>query len=303
LRRRKSRGPHAVSTVRDWWQRITRRFAAARLAFGHGTGCARDEAAWLVCSVLGIAFDDLDAALERPVKAALARHLEELADRRIASRAPLAYLLNEAWLNGHRFYVDERVIIPRSHIAGLLEGGLVPWIDSPGSVRRALDLCTGSGCLAILAALVFPLARIDASDISEDALAVARINVAAYRLEARVRLVQSDLFGALQGERYDLIVSNPPYVDARTLHTMPEEYRHEPTLALDGGEDGLAIATRILRQAADHLTDRGILVGEIGAHRAALEAAHPRLPLTWLETRAGGEQVFLIQREQLISTG
>jgi ribosomal protein L3 glutamine methyltransferase len=299
LRRRATRGARAPSTVRDWWRRITRRFAAARLAFGHGTGSARDEAAWLVCNVLGIAFDDLGDALGRSVDASLGHRLEEVADRRIASRKPLAYLLREAWLAGHRFYVDERVIVPRSHIAELLSGGLAPWIGRPSSVRRVLDLCTGSGCLAILAALAFPESTVDAVDVAEDALAVARINVAGYGVKDRVRLVRSDLFTELTRERYDLVVVNPPYVDARAMRRLPEEYRHEPSLALAGGRDGLDIVRRILDTAPEHLTEGGILIVEIGSHRAALEAAYPRLPFTWLDTQGGADAVFLVHRADL----
>jgi len=299
LTRRASRTSAAPSTVRDHWRRITRRFAAARLVYGHGTGTARDEAAWLVCSVLGIAFDDLDAALPRPVAAAHARRLEEIADRRIALRVPLAYLLKEAWLDGHRFYVDERVIIPRSHIAELLGEGLSPWIESPASVGRVLDLCTGSGCLAILAALAFPASRVDAADLSEHALAVARINVETYGLGDRLSAVQSDLFSALRDARYDVILSNPPYVGAEAMRTLPEEYRHEPGLALAGGADGLDIVRRIIDEAPGHLSERGVLVVEIGANRAALEAAYPRLPLTWLSTASGDDEVFLLCRSDL----
>jgi len=299
LTRRASPTPATPSTVRDHWRRTTRRFAAARIAFGHGTAAARDEAAWLVCSALGIAFDDLGATLDRPVEAALARRIEELADRRIESRVPLAYLLKEAWLHGHRFYVDERVIVPRSHIAELLGDGLSPWIESPASVGRVLDLCTGSGCLAILAALAFPAARIDASDVSDDALSVARINIETYRLQDRIRLVRSDVFGALAGEHYDLIVSNPPYVDARAMRALPEEYRREPPLALAGGEDGLEIVRQIVDEASTHLTERGILIVELGANRAALEGAYPRLPFIWLDTQAGGDEVFLLNRADL----
>lgn len=296
---RKRHLPRAPSTVRDHWRRITRRFAAARLAFGHGTGSARDEAAWLVCSVLDIPFDDLNATLDRPVKKARAQRLEELAGRRIDSRAPLAYLLKEAWLDGYRFYVDERVIVPRSHIAELLGDGLAPWISSRESIGRVLDMCTGSGCLAVLAARAIPEARIDATDVSEDALAVARINRDAYDLGDRLRLIQSDVFTALHGERYDLILANPPYVDARSMRELPAEYRHEPALALAGGSDGLDIVRRILREAPEHLTERGILVVEIGGNQAALEAAYPQLPFTWLATHAGDEQVFLLDRSNL----
>ncbi len=299
MTRGKRRAPAAPSTVRHHWRRITRRFAAARLAFGHGTESARDEAAWLVCNVLGIAFDDLVGALDRRVKAVLAHRLEALADRRIESRAPLAYLLNEAWLGGHRFFVDERVIVPRSHIAELLDDRLSPWVRSPASIGRILDMCTGSGCLAILAALAFPAAQVDAADVSEEALAVTRVNVAAYGLQGRLRPVRSDVFAALAGERYDVILANPPYVNAHAMRTLPDEYRHEPGLALAGGADGLSIARRILEAAPGYLNERGILVMEIGANRAALEAAYPRLPFTWLHVRAGDEQVFLLHRSEI----
>lgn len=296
---RKRRPLGAPSTVRYHWRRITRRFAAARLAFGHGTSSARDEAAWLVCSVLDIPFDDLDATLDRRVDETSAQRLAELAGRRIDSRTPLAYLLKEAWLDGLRFYVDERVIVPRSHIAELLGDGLAPWIPSPATIGRVLDMCTGSGCLAVLAARAFPKARIDATDVSDDALAVARINRDNHGLGERLRLVHSDLFAALRGERYDLILVNPPYVDARAMRELPAEYRHEPDLSLAGGSDGLDVVRRILDEAPDHLTERGMLVMEIGAHRAALEMAYPSLPFTWLATHAGDEQVFLLHRADL----
>jgi len=299
--KRRARAPSP--TVRDHWRRTTRRFAAARLTFGHGTGSARDEAAWLVCNVLGIPFDELDAALDRHLTPARARRIDELAGRRIESRKPLAYLLGEAWLDGHRFHVDERVIVPRSHIGELLGERLAPWIPEEAGIHRVLDMCTGSGCLAILAALAFPEARVDAVDVSSDALAVARVNVDEYGLQARVRLVRSDLFGALGVERYDLIVANPPYVDARAMRALPDEYRHEPPLALAGGSDGLDTVHRLLAGAPDHLTERGALIVEIGANRAALEAAYPRLPFTWIDTRAGGEQVFLLHRADLEFSG
>ena len=256
-----------------------------------------------MCSALGIAFDDLAAALDRPIEGASARRLEELADLRIESRTPLAYLLKEAWLEGHRFYVDERVIVPRSHIAALLGDELATWLESPASVGRILDLCTGSGCLAILAALAFPESRVDAADVSGEALAVARINVDAYRLGHRLRLVESDLFAALGDQRFDLILSNPPYVDAKAMRGLPREYRHEPGLALAGGADGLDIARRILDGAPDHLTERGLLVVEIGANRAGLEAAYPRIPFTWLATAAGDDEVFLLHRADLVCSG
>ncbi len=249
--------------------------------------------------MLDIPFDDLDAALDRPVEQARAQRLEELASLRIDSRVPLAYLLKEAWLDGLQFYVDERVIVPRSHIAELLHDGLAPWTPSRASIGRVLDMCTGSGCLAILAARAFPDARIDASDLSQDALAVARINRDAYGLGDRLRLVHSDLFAALRGERYDLILVNPPYVDAHAMRELPAEYRHEPDLALAGGSDGLDVVRRILVEAPDHLTEHGILIVEIGANRTVLEAAYSRVPFIWLATHSGDEQVFLLHRADI----
>ncbi len=211
----------AGRTVGDWWKEIARRFASARLFYGHGTQSARDEAAWLLCHVLGIPFERLPGALGRSVGANDARRLDSLVARRIGTREPLAYLLREAWLQGRRFHVDRRVIIPRSHIAELLFGGnLSAWLPQRGP-RRVLDLCTGSGCLAILAALVYPQARVDASDISRAALAVARRNVAAYRLQRRVRLVESDRFAALKETRYQLMLCNPPYVPEAEMRTAP----------------------------------------------------------------------------------
>lgn len=294
-----ARAPAAPGTVGGWWREITRRFAAARLAFGHGTGSARDEAAWLVCSALRVPFDALPAARDRPVDAAQARRLERLAARRIATRAPLAYLLREAWLRGHRFYVDPRVIVPRSHIAELLPDALAPWLAGH-PVRRVLDLGTGSGCLAILAALAYPRARVDATDVSPGALAVARRNVADYRLGRRIRLVRSDLFAGLGAVRYDLILSNPPYVTAAAMRALPPEYRHEPRRALAGGRDGLELVRGILAAAPGHLAAHGLLVVEIGAGRRALERAFPRLPFTWLPTAAGRDEVFVLRRTELL---
>lgn len=270
----------------------------ARLVFGHGTSNARDEAAWLVCRALRIEFDDFAAAQGLAVDAAGARRIEALAERRITTRAPLAYVLREAWLQGHRFYVDRRVIVPRSHIAELLPGGLRPWLPR-GGPRRVLDLCTGSGCLAVLAALGYPRARVEGSDISPAALAVARRNVSAHRLGRRVRLVRSDLFEALGPARYDLILCNPPYVPEREMRRLPPEYRHEPVLALGSGADGLDFVRRLLGEAADHLSPEGVLVVEIGAGRRAVERAFPRARLTWLTTGAGTGLVFLAPRSEL----
>lgn len=282
----------APRTVGDWWREVTRRFQRARLVFGHGTSNASDEAAWLLCHALRLTFDAFDAALQRPVDAAAARRVEALVARRIATREPLAYLLREAWLQGQRFYVDRRTIVPRSHIAELLSAGLAPWLGRR-SPRRILDLCTGSGCLAILAALAFPRARVDASDVSAAALAVARKNVASYRLGRRVRLVRSDLFAALGTTRYDLILCNPPYVPRRDMRRLPPEYRHEPALALASGHDGLDFVRRLLAEVRGRLTDDGLLVGEIGEGRRVVERAFPDTTLTWLTTAAGTGLVFL----------
>ena len=275
-------------------EKAARRLAAADLSYGHGTSNALEEAAWIVLHAAGLPVDSLDRHLEDridPKRAAAARGLVE---ERVRTRKPAAYLLKEAWLGPHRFHVDERVIVPRSFIAeGLREPATAP------EPRRILDLCTGSGCLAILAALKHPAARVDAADISPDALEVARANVAAYRLEDRVRLVKSDLFSALRGRRYDLIVSNPPYVKAAAMRRLPDEYREEPELALASGADGLDHTRRILAGAARHLQPGGTLVVEIGHNRKALEKAFPRLPFHWPRTSAGRGYVFTLKREDL----
>jgi ribosomal protein L3 glutamine methyltransferase len=275
--------------------------AAARLeragvSFGHGTTNAIDEAAWLVLHALGLPVDQLGPYLDLAVDAERARAAAALVARRIRTRKPAAYLLKEAWLGPNRFYVDERVIVPRSFIAELLRPRLVPWIKDPARVRAALDLCTGSGCLAILAALAFPKAHVDAADLSPDALAVAARNVADYRLGKRVRLVESDLFGALEGRTYDLIVSNPPYVTAAAMRKLPEEYLREPEMALASGRDGLAHTRVILAQAVHHLNPGGLLVVEIGHNRKALERAYPLLAFAWPPVSAGEGFVFVLRR-------
>jgi ribosomal protein L3 glutamine methyltransferase len=284
--------------VGEWWREIERRFARARLFYGHGTHNAREESAWLVCHVLRIPFDRMSDALNRAVSAADARHLGTLAERRIRTREPMAYVLREAWLQHRRFYVDRRVIVPRSHIAELLSDGLSAWLSRSGP-RRVLDLCTGSGCLAILAAQAFPRARVDASDVSSAALAVAHRNVTAYRLLRRIRLVRSDLFDASGAARYDLIICNPPYVPAAEIRRLPGEYRHEPQLALASGRDGLDFVRRLLAEARAHLALRGALVVEVGDGRRALERAFPRLPFTWLAASGGVDSVFALSRDEL----
>jgi ribosomal protein L3 glutamine methyltransferase len=283
--------------VGDILRATTRAFRAAQLHYGHGTMNARDEAAWLVGHVLQIHPGDVGLHAQRPVTLREEKRIRALAQKRTRQRTPLAYLLQEAWLDGRRFHVDRRVIVPRSFISELLRERLRPWFHRP--VRRALDLCTGSGCLAVLLALAFPRAQIDAADIAAPALQVARINVARYRLQKRIRLVRSDLFDALKDETYDVIVTNPPYVDARTMRTLPREYRYEPRLALAAGQDGLDAARHILAQARRHLTPSGLLVCEVGDARRALERAFPRLPFLWPETSDPAGCVFLLEREQL----
>jgi len=288
-----------ASTLREALNATVRRFKAANLHFGHGSINARDEAAYLLLHALGLPPHELEPYLERVLTIAEREAVENLVARRIAERVPAAYLTHEAWLQGHRFYVDERVIVPRSFIAELLPEGLDPWLADPDSVGCVLDLCTGSGCLAILTALAFSDARVDAADISKGALEVAQRNVGDYELDSRVRPVESDLFDALAGRRYDLIISNPPYVDAASMARLPPEYRKEPQLALAAGKDGLDIVRRILRDAAGYLAPEGILVVEVGHNREALETAYPRLPFAWLEVSAGDEFVFLLTAEQL----
>jgi ribosomal protein L3 glutamine methyltransferase len=270
--------------VRD----TARRLRSARLHYGHGTANAHDEAVFLVLRGLGLPFA---AAADRVVSPREAARIERLVQRRIRERIPVAYLLNEAWLADQPFYVDRRVIIPRSHIAFLLK--------DLGKPRRVLDLCTGSGCLAVLAAQAFPRARVDAADLSRGALAVARRNVAQHGLRGRVRLMKSDLMAGLGKSRYDLIVCNPPYVNARSMRALPREHQHEPRVALAGGPDGLALVRVILQQAFDRLEPKGLLVCEIGGNRRALERAFPLVPFAWPETAAGPGQVFLLQREDL----
>ncbi len=279
-------------TVRALLEETVARFERARLSYGHGTTNAVDEAAWLILHAAGLPLDGLNAHLDDRLTPERWEAARALVDERIATRKPTAYLLHEAWLGKHRFYVDERVIVPRSFIFELLEDRAGPVRLPPA--RTILDLCTGSGCLAILAALRFPEAGVDAADLSDDALAVAARNVGDYGLGQRVRLVKSDLFGALAGRRYDLIVSNPPYVKAASMRTLPAEYRKEPRLALASGADGLDHARAILEEAGAHLTARGLLVVEIGHNRAALERAYPNLAFRWPRTSGGAGYVFTL---------
>jgi ribosomal protein L3 glutamine methyltransferase len=294
--------PHAAEelfTLRDWLRFAVSRFEEAGIAYGHGTQNSYDEAAWLILSALHLPHDTLENFLDAVVTSTERKHLAHLLERRVTARIPTAYLVREAWLGGFSFYVDERVIVPRSFIAELLREQLAPWVEDPEAVVSAADICTGSGCLAILAALAFPNVAIDAVDISDDALAVARKNITDYGLEHRVRPVKSDMLAALQGQRYDLILSNPPYVNAPAMDALPAEYRHEPQIALASGADGLDHVRILLQQAPRHLNQGGLLIVEIGHNRDELEAAFPELPFTWLEVSAGDQFVFLLSREQL----
>ncbi|MGC8119034.1 50S ribosomal protein L3 N(5)-glutamine methyltransferase [Marinobacter sp. VGCF2001] len=279
-------------TIRDLLRFAVSRFAASPLYFGHGTDNVWDEAVQLVLRSVHLPLENnnlfLDARLTRAERELILGRLE----RRVSERIPIAYLLGEAWFMGMPFNVDERVLVPRSPIGELLENGLQPWLGAM-QVERILDLCTGSGCIGIGAAAVFGEAEVDLSDISADALAVAESNIELHGLKGRVRAIQSDVFDNIEG-RYDVIVSNPPYVDAEDLADMPAEYHHEPELGLAAGNDGLDIAHRILATAADHLTENGLLIVEVGNSWGALDDAYPDLPLTWLEFENGGDGVFLV---------
>jgi len=286
-------------TIRDFIRYAVSRFNAAQLFFGHGSDNAWDEAVYLTLHTLHLPLDRLEPFLDARLLPGEREALLGVFRRRCEERLPAAYLTNEAWLGEHRFYVDERVIVPRSFIAELLQEQLTPWIEDPWAIHSALDLCTGSGCLAILTALAFPEADVDAVDLSEDAISVAERNVADYHLNERINIIQSDAFTKLAGKRYDLIISNPPYVNAESVDRLPPEYLHEPELALGSGEDGLDFTRIILAEAKKHLTEDGILVVEIGHNRDALEAAYPNLPFIWLDTEAGDEYVFLLRAEDL----
>lgn len=277
-------------TLADLVRDAARQMRAAPLAYGHGTTNARDEAAFLVLRGLRLPF-------ETPGNREATRREQErvahLLHRRLRDRVPTAYLLREAWLAGERFYVDRRAIVPRSHIAQMLAERMRPWL--PRAPHRVLDLCTGSGCLAILAAKAFPRAQVDAADLSRGALEVAARNLALHRLSHRVRLWRSDLLAKLAGERYDLLITNPPYVTKAAMRRLPREFTHEPALALDGGADGLELVRKILSGARDALRPRGVLVCEVGAARPAVQHAFPRTPFVWTQ----GGAVFVLPREEL----
>ena len=291
-----SRGMNVEQLIRD----IAGRFEAADLTYGHGTDNAVDEAAWLVFCVLGLSHGEAPAVYANVVADDEIAKVRELAAKRVDERVPVAYLINQAWFAGLEFYVDERVLVPRSPFAELIHNRFAPWI-SPGDVRQAVDLGTGSGCIAIATAHAFPEAQVDAVDISDDALAVAEINIRRHGLEDRIRTVKSDFFEALGDTSYDLIVSNPPYVDAQDMAALTPEFLHEPGEALAAGSDGLDIVRQILQQAADYLSDHGILVVEVGNSEAALLEQFPGVPFIWPEFSQGGHGVFILTKQELIA--
>lgn len=288
-----------LHTIRDWLRYAVSQFEASDIFYGHGTDNAYDEAVWLIMSALHLPMDTLNNFLDARLTASERIKLASFIDQRITQHTPTAYLLKEAWLQGLKFYVDERVLIPRSFIAELLNTDLSPWIEFPEMIESAADICTGSGCLGVLLASVFPNAAVDVIDISQDAIDVANINIANYGLEAQVTAIKSDMFSALSGKKYDVIISNPPYVDAPSMAALPAEYQNEPQLALGSGIAGLDHTHTILREAANYLNDDGILIVEIGHNRDALEDAYPNIIFNWLEVSSGTEFVFLLTKSQL----
>jgi ribosomal protein L3 glutamine methyltransferase len=290
---------HPFSTLRDLLRYAVSRFNAANLFFGHGSANAWDEAAYLLLHTLKLPIDRLDPFLDARLLPQEIDAVLQVIERRATDRVPAAYLTNKAWLGDYRFYVDERVIVPRSFIAELIRDQFSPFVQDPEAVGNILELCTGSGCLAIMLADAFPNARVDAVDLSAAALEVARRNVADYALEDRVTLLESDLYDAVPDRQYDLIVSNPPYVNADSMSALPPEYGHEPQMALAGGADGMDLVRKIVAGAASRLTPNGLLMVEVGNEREHAEAAFPDLEMVWLSTSAGDDMVFLTTAAQL----
>jgi len=287
------------TTPRDLLRYAVTRFNTAQLFFGHGSAEAFDEAAYLILHTLKLPLDRLDPFLDARLLPEEVQSVLDVIERRTTQRIPAAYITNEAWLGSYKFYVDERTIVPRSFIAELIPDYFAPWVTEPAAVANILELCTGSGCLAIMMADAFPDAAVDAVDISADALEVAKKNVATYELQDRLTLIQSDLYANVPQKKYDLIITNPPYVNSDSMSKLPMEYRAEPELALDGGKDGMDLVRKIVAGAAERLTDDGLLIVEIGNEYDYAEAAFGHLGLTWLSTSAGDGAVFLLTADQL----
>ncbi len=287
-----------LTTIRDYLRYATSRFNQAGLYFGHGTDNAWDEAAALILHALHLPHDISQQVMDATLTSEERSRLMELINRRVEKRVPLAYLTNEAWCAGLSFYVDERVLIPRSPIAELIEKHFQPWVK-PEKVHHILDLCTGSGCIAIALAKFFPEAEVDASDISDDALAVSKINLLRHGLEDQINLYKADLFIGIPNKKYDLIVSNPPYVSQQEMSELPEEYRHEPSLGLAAGTEGLDIVKRILDEANQYLSPNGVLIVEVGNSEYALADAYPEIAFTWIEFERGGGGVFVLTADQV----
>lgn len=291
--------PQPFTTLRDVLRHAVTRFNTEGLFFGHGSSNAFDEAAYLLLHALKLPLDKLEPFLDATLLPQEVEALQALIERRAVERLPAAYLTNEAWLGSYRFYVDQRVIVPRSFIAELIPEQFSPWIQDPEAVTHILELCTGSGCLAILLADAFPHAQVDAVDLSPDALAVARRNVDDYALADRINLIESDLYAQLPPKQYDLIISNPPYVNSQSMRTLPMEYQREPKMALDGGSDGMDLVRKIVAGARSRLTKHGVLVVEVGNEREHADSAFADKELTWVSTSAGDDMVFLLSADQL----
>ena len=289
------------TSIRDLVRYAVSRFTEAGLFFGHGSDNAYDEAVYLILHTLRLPVDRLEPFIDAKLLKSEVKTVIDIIEQRIKSRKPAAYLTKEAFLGDYRFYIDERALIPRSFIAELIPEQFSPWIEDPDNIDSVLELCTGSGCLAIMLADAFPYAQIDATDISSDALEVAKINVKEYGLNERVNLIKSDIYENIKPKRYQLIVANPPYVNNNSMKYLPEEYLHEPQNALAGGKDGMDLVRKIVNEAKNHLTDNGILVVEIGNEYENAINAFDNLELTWLPTSGGDDRVFLIEANQLPS--
>ena len=294
-------GPLAeLVTVRDWLRYAVTRFNRAGCFFGHGLADAYDEAVYLILHTLALPLDRLEPFLDACIPGDEREAIFEVIEKRAVDRLPAPYITGEAWLGDFRFKIDPRVIIPRSYFAELLEDGFSPWIQNPEEVTAAMDMCTGSGCLAILMAHAFPNAAIVAVDISQDALDVAAENIAAYGLEDRITLVLSDGFASVPAQRFDFILSNPPYVTREAMDALPPEYLHEPGLALGSGEDGLDLVRKLLKDAPRYLTPDGVLAIEVGHNRHIVENAFPDLAPTWVSAPGGEDKIFVLERGQLL---